>query len=141
MATNLKLLVVIAILIYQVSCQGEVLALDILSNFFEAILSVGTSPTDTFPDGSFAGGTFLYITGAGFSSDQHSGSNKVFLDEFECPVIDYWSNAQQIVCETPPIPKANQTQYSISVLVDGLRWAKTNRKFSYASCMYPIYEA
>ena len=89
---------------------------------------------------SFGGGTWLTITGAGFSGDEYLGGNRVLIGGEECPLDKFYTTEFRLVCELPPykgttpreIPVGwshpngdTNVKKGIEVLVDGV-WASGN---------------
>eukprot|EP00035_Acanthoeca_spectabilis_P007825 m.144226 g.144226 ORF g.144226 m.144226 type:complete len:4359 (-) comp14100_c0_seq10:3061-16137(-) len=54
------------------------------------------SPTN----GSIGGGTLVTITGSGFQRGGIVGGTNVFIGHLACPVIDYWSSDERLICRT-----------------------------------------
>ncbi|KAG1667228.1 hypothetical protein FOA52_009793 [Chlamydomonas sp. UWO 241] len=84
--------------------------------------------------GSAGGSVMLKISGTGFSADQYSGGNAVFVGPYPCMVIPHLSTPIAIVCETAP---GDPDTYPVSVIVDGADIAESPDAFSYSSAMTP----
>lgn len=107
----------------------------------------GRSPTV----GSLGGGTRMSIRGEGFSSNQHSGANEVYLqsgDSFiPCDVQAYYSTSTQIVCDTRPSPTGTDSTWFLVIRVRDRpedEWEDVpcnNCRFFYRYYLTPIIES
>eukprot|EP00898_Chlorokybus_atmophyticus_P004647 jgi/Chlat1/5183/Chrsp33S05160 len=96
----------------------------------QTISHIYTSPDgSTGAYGSFAGGTYLYIQGTGFSSDAYYGGNDVYIGGVPCP----------IVCETIPLEDdtLRNMWLPVTVVVDKKRRATCPQGDTY--CRYIYY--
>ena len=68
--------------------------------------------------GSISGGTRVVIKGTGFSATQAlGGSNVVMIGDVECKALEgwYYSNFNQIVCDTSPHPHSSWLDVKVTV--------------------------
>eukprot|EP00007_Cunea_sp_BSH-02190019_P009900 CAMPEP_0174228976 /NCGR_PEP_ID=MMETSP0417-20130205/58_1 /TAXON_ID=242541 /ORGANISM="Mayorella sp, Strain BSH-02190019" /LENGTH=3668 /DNA_ID=CAMNT_0015306471 /DNA_START=321 /DNA_END=11327 /DNA_ORIENTATION=- len=120
MLTKLQLLSVLVLLL-TIYCGGS---------FAQRIHSVSTSvsvPSSEvaaqIAEGSALGGVRLYLRGQGFSENQYSAGNTVYVGLQECPIITYLTSDTVIVCEVPAPAQDLDSPLEVQLIVDQARLA------------------
>jgi hypothetical protein len=104
------------------------------------IFTVSSSPTSVvYPVGSVRGGTTIYITGLGFSSNK--GDNQVYIGKYPCNIPANGATDTTLACVTSDTEQLNDI-YNLPITVTSNKQKQSFNDgqgiFSYLSSQTPV---